>query len=95
MTPQAWWGLALGAVIGAAYGALQRRGLGKGPHPNAVGRSVAGSAVRLIVLMLAVLAIFRFTDADRVFLVAGTMVSYGLTFVVMVWGALWRKSGKS
>ena len=95
MTAQAWLGLALGVLIGVAYGAFQRWGLRDGPRPDAVGRSLAGSAVRLVALLLAVLAVLQFTDANRVFLALGIMVSYGVTFVMMMWRVMWKKSDKS
>jgi dolichol kinase len=95
MTPQAWLGLALGVVIGTAYGALQRWGLGRGPRPDAVGRSLAGTAARLLTLLVAVFVVLRFTHADRRFLVVGIMVSYGLMFAVTMWKVVWKHNGKS
>jgi hypothetical protein len=95
MTPQAWLGLALGVLIGGAYGAWQRWGLGQGPQPDAVGRPLAGTAVRLVTLFVAVFAVLRFTNAHRLFLVLGIMVSYGLMFAVTMWKVVWKKNGKS
>ena len=95
MTPQVWLGLVLGVLIGAAYGALQRRGLGQGPLPDAVGISLAATAVRLGILLLVVFAVLRFTSADRLFLVVGIMVSYGLMFAITMWKVVSRKNGKS
>ena len=95
MTAQAWLGLALGVLIGVVYAALQRWSLHDGPRPNAVVRPLAGSVVRLVALMLAVLAVLRFTDANRVFLVIGIMVSYGVMFVMMMWRVMWKKNDRS
>jgi len=94
MTPQSWLGLGLGVLIGGAYGALQRRGLGKGPQPDAIGRPLAGVAVRLLGLVLAVFAVLWFTNADRVFLVVGIMISYGFMFAVTIGKVIWKKNDK-
>jgi len=94
MTPQVWLGLVLGVLIGAAYGVLQRRGLGEGPQPNAVVKPLAATAIRLGLLVVVVLAVLRFTTADRLFLAVGIMVSYGLMFAVTMWKVVCKKNGK-
>ena len=95
MTPQTWLGLGLGVLIGSVYGALQRRGLGEGPRPDAVGRPLTGTAMRLLGLLVVVFALLRFTNADRVALVVGIMISYGLMFTVTMWKVIWKKNNKS
>ena len=95
MTPETWSGLLLGMLIGTGYGALQRWGLGQGPQPDSVGRPLAGTAIRLLTLLVAVFAVLRFTNADRLFLVVGIMVSYGLMFAVTMWKVVCKKNGKS
>ena len=85
----------MGVVIGGAYGAVQRWGLGKGPQPDAIGRPLAGSVVRLLGLLLVVFVVLRFTNADRVSLVVGIMISYGLMFAVTMWKVIWKKNDKT
>ena len=81
-------------MIGGSYAAFQRRGLGNGPSPDTAGSTLARLVARLVVLMLALLAILRFTNADRVFLVVGIMVAYAIGFGTMMWSVLWKKSDK-
>ncbi len=84
----------MGVLIGALYGAWQRWGLGQGPRPDAVTRPLVGTAIRLVALLAAVFIVQRFTDADRLFLVVGIMVSYGLVFAVTMWKVAWKKNSK-
>ena len=80
MNESAWLGLVLGAAIGVVYGLLQRWGLGKGPNPHAATGAFVGAAARLIGLMVTVLLVLRWTNADKLWLVGALMVSYGLVF---------------
>jgi hypothetical protein len=80
MEQSAVLGLVSGVAIGVVYGLLQRRGLGKGPAPYKVSGAFIGATLRLLGLMVAVLLVLKFTEADRLWLVGGLMVSYGVVF---------------
>ena len=95
MTAEARLGLALGVVMGTAYGACQWWGVRHGLRPDAVAKPLAGSVVRLGALILMGLAILQLTDADRVSLAIGIMASYGAMFAMMMWRVVWKKSDKS
>jgi hypothetical protein len=92
MDQSAWLGLVLGVVIGAVYGLLQRRGLGKGPDPYKVGGAFLGATVRLVGLMIAVFLALRFAGADKLWLVGGLMVAYGVVFGISMLGTLVKKT---
>jgi hypothetical protein len=91
MDRNAWLGLMLGVAIGAAYGLWQRWGMGAGPKPDAVRGAFAGLVVRLIALVAAIFLALRFTEANRMWLIGGVMVSYGLLFAAMMCKVLLKK----
>jgi Mn2+/Fe2+ NRAMP family transporter len=92
MTPQQWLGLAAGLFIGAAYGVIQRRCMGGSLQPEAASRSSLWAVARLTALMATVFIVLRVTDADRILLVVGVMVSYGLMFGMTMMSVFRNKS---
>ncbi len=92
MDQVAWLGLVIGAVIGTVYGLVQRRSMGAGPKPAAVGGAFAGAIIRLAILLLVVFLVVRFTTANRLWLAGAVMVSYGIVFVVMMLKVLWKNN---
>ena len=84
MTPDAWLGLVLGAVIGLGYGLWQRRALGAGPMPETAGKTSAWAIIRLTTLLVAVWLALKFTTAHRLWLVVGIMAAYGVLLLAML-----------
>jgi hypothetical protein len=94
MTPQQWSGLAMGLLIGAVYGTIQRRCMGEGPRPDGAGRAFLGAVMRLVALVVTVFVLLRVTEADRILLVVGVMASYGIMFGLTMASVIRRKNGK-
>jgi hypothetical protein len=95
MSPQQWIGLVAGLLIGTAYGAIQRRYLGKGPRPHAAGRAFLGAAIRLTGLALTVALLLWVTNVDPILLVVGVMASYALMFGMTMTRAMRKTNEKS
>ena len=74
-------GLVLGVAIGAGFGLLQRWALARGPQLDGVGRAFGGAVLRFVALLVAIGLVWRFTGANRVWLIGGIMGAYGILFV--------------
>jgi hypothetical protein len=77
-------GVALGAVIGFVYIALQRLELRRKNatiQPRGIWSLVPGAAARLAFLVVAWWLAFQFTDADKYWLTGALVVSYSLPLV--------------
>lgn len=86
-----WIGLALGVVIGTAYGFVQHRGLRTAQSQRPV-RMFAGAAIRLVVLMSVLVLAVSVARADMYWLMGSLMLSYGAVFVWTLKRAYSRKT---
>lgn len=76
-----WLGLGLGLAIGVMYGLLHWLTLRGGPGAQRPGKMFASATARLVLVMVALLLVLRFTNAHRYWLLGSLMVSYGVVFV--------------
>jgi hypothetical protein len=76
-----WVGGALGALVGLAAGLWQAWDMRHGPEAALGGRKMASAALRLMLVMLALLAAYRFAGADKVGLACGVVATYTAVFV--------------
>jgi hypothetical protein len=86
-----WIGLALGVVIGAAYGLVQHRGL-RNARSARPARLFVGAAARLVVLMSALVLAVAVARADLYWLMGSLMLAYGAVFIWSLKQAYSRKS---
>jgi hypothetical protein len=82
MSKAVWLGAGAGAIIGLVCGWWQAWDMRHGPAAGVgIGR-MAAATLRLVMLMTALLAVHRWTGADRLSLVCGVAVTYT---AVVVW----------
>jgi len=77
-------GLVFGVAIGLVYIALQRWELQRKnriTQPRGVLALVPGAVARLAFVVVALLLVFRLTDADKYWLTGSLLVSYGVLFL--------------
>ncbi len=77
-----WLGAALGAIIGLVCGLWQAWDMRHGPAAAVGASKMMTAALRLVVLMAALLVAYRFAGADKLGLVFGVVVTYT---AVLVW----------
>ena len=81
MDGAAWLGLTLGTVIGGGYASWQGWALRRESRAALSTRLLAGTMLRLALLVVTLLAAARFTPANRWWLTGSLAVSYsGLFF---------------
>lgn len=91
MEPSVWVGLVLGLVIGAVYGLWQAWDLRRGPAGQPTLKSVMAGGLRVLFLMLALLAAYRYTSAGKIWLASGTAVGFTAVFAVRMIKAFKKK----
>ncbi len=82
MNKATWLGATLGAIIGLVCGLWQAWDMRHGPAARMGAGKMLTAALRLVVLMAALVAAYRFAGADRLSLVCGVVVTYT---AVLVW----------
>ncbi len=86
MNQSAWLGLGFGVIIGGAYAALQVRSLKQNwavqqqGQPPQMGRQMLASMARVVMFVVAVLAVLQFTSADRWWFGGSLAVAYSVPF---------------
>jgi hypothetical protein len=91
METSVWVGLLLGLLIGAVYGLWQAWDLRRGPQTTPTLRSVLAGGLRVLFLMLALLAAYKYTSAGKIWLASGTALGFTAVFVVRMIKALKKK----
>jgi hypothetical protein len=91
MNRGSWLGLVLGLVIGAAYGVWQARELRRRAEQSQPLRWLAGPMIRLASLVVVLLAVVRFTEADKYWLTGSLAVAYTAPLLWALKTTIFRK----
>lgn len=80
MDASAWFGLALGAAVGGGYALWQGWALRHESRAAPSAHLLAGTALRMALLVATLLLAARFTPANRWWLTGSLAVSYSVLF---------------
>ena len=91
MDSAAWFGVVEGLVIGLIYGLWQAWDLRRGPSATPTMQRTLLAGVRMLFLMGALLAAFKFGGADKIWLVVGVAIGFTVVFAWRMKTALAKK----